>query len=133
MSNWTHVAGIVRIDDLRGIMDAPDFDKIFGKECLFDSPSAVWRDYDEHPDDYLPMGWEGSLQKSIWVNPEKDCAAAYTVSIFGDLRDHHNPMEIIDWFKQICTSDDLWIRNACIVADNELNGVASWHYEHEKL
>ena len=133
MSNWTHVAGIVRIDGLRGLIETPDFDKIFGKECLFDSPSAVWRDYDEHPDDYLPMGCEGSLQKSIWVNPDEDCAAAYTVSIFGDLRDHHNPMEIIDWFKQICARDDLWIRNACIVADNELNGVVSWHYEHEKL
>ena len=122
MSNWTHVAGIIRVD---GIAEQ-DFDEIIGKECLWGSPSYVWEDAETNPDKYLPMGSEGSLHKSIWENPNKNCLASYTVSIFGDLRDHDSTKEIIDWFKKICKK--VWVRNAVITVTNEMYGTETWNY-----
>lgn len=122
MSNWTHVAGIIRVDGLGFV----DFDKLLGKECLWESPEEVWDDMRNNPDDYLPMGSEGSLQKSVWINPNEHSLAAYTVSIFGDLRDHNSAKEIVDWFKKKC--EGLWIRNAVITAQNGWNGTETWTY-----
>jgi len=123
MSNWTHAAGIVRVDHIRAFGEI-DFDKVFGRECLWDSPDEVWDEYDNHPERFMPMGSEGSLQKSVWVNPKKSHLAAYTVSVFGDLRDHHDPQEIIDWFAEACRKVDA--RNAVIVVENEINGRKEW-------
>ena len=111
MSNWTHVAGIVTLDSFRGLegmmidevkdtdYTLEDFYDVFGKECLFESDMNIWRDADKNPGNYLPMGSEGSLQLSVWTNPKIHISFSYVVSIFGDLRDHDNPQEIIDWFK----------------------------------
>ncbi len=122
MSNWTHVAGIIRVD---GIADL-DFDEEIGKECLWESPKEVWDDAEKNPDKYLPMGSEGSLQKSIWINPNGNCLARYTISIFGDLRDHHSTSEIIEWFKGKC--EPLWVRNAVITVSNEWYGTETYTY-----
>ena len=62
MSNWIHVCGTIRIDDFRGDK-LPNFDKLIGKECLWESDDKVWADAKKHPDRYLPMGSEGSLHK----------------------------------------------------------------------
>lgn len=129
MSNWTHVAGIIRIDDIRFDHSAPDFDKLIGKECLFADPIEVWVDYEKHPKKYLPMGSEGSLHKSVWVNPNISHMSAYTVSIFGDLRDHHDPKKIVTWFKKLC--DGLAVRSAVITVENERNGSITYTYERE--
>lgn len=133
MSNWTHVAGIIRVDGLRCLDDVlgePNFDEIIGKECLWESPKEVWDDADDNPDKYLPMGSEGSLQKSIWINPDKDCMDSYTISIFGDLRNHDNVKEIIDWFKEKCKK--LWVRNAVITVENEWYGIETWLWTEEE-
>ena len=129
MSNWTHVAGIIRIDGLV-YFGEPDFDEIIGKECLWESPEAVWKDAKDHPEKYLPMGSEGSLQKSVWVNPDKSCLASYTVSVFGDLRDHNNADAIVEWFKGKCKS--MWVRNAVITVENELYGTKTYTYVYEE-
>lgn len=129
MSNWTHVAGVVRIDSIRIFETEPNFDDIFGKEILFDSSLNEWDKAYENPDDYMPFGSEGSLQKSVWVNSDKDCVAAYTVSIFGDLRDHDDPQDIIDWFKKKCS--ECAVRNAVIVVENEWNGQLVWAYRED--
>ena len=126
MSNWTHVAGIIRVDG----MAEQDFDKIIGKECLWGSPSEIWKDAEANPDKYLPMGSEGSLQKSIWENPDKSCLASYTISIFGDLRDHYSTSEIIEWFKSKCK--ELWVRNAVITVYNELYGTETYTYKESE-
>ena len=107
MSNWTHVAGIIRVDDLG---------KIFGGRPL--NFTKIIND--------LPFGSEGPLQMSVWENPEKHCAFSYVVSIFGDLRDHHSAEEIVEWFKKICAK--LNVRDAVITAHNEWNGTANWVY-----
>lgn len=127
MSNWSHVAGTVRIDNIEFLNGNLNFFNIFGKECLWNSDKLTWDDAANNPDKYLPMGSEGSLQLSIWENPDKECSASYTVSIFGDLRDHHNPQEIIDWFRN--KIKDLWVRQAVITVDNEWNGTLTWVYD----
>lgn len=120
MSSWTHVAAIVRVDDFR-IFDNDDgarMHTIFGKECLFLASREKWEDAMKHPDKYLPMGSEGSLRKTVWVNPDRSHADAYTVSIFGDLRDYDSPETIIEWFKKIVNSDAIDVRQACITVTN---------------
>ena len=103
MSSWIHVNAAIRIDDLRLDDSVPDFDELIGKECTFGSDDSVWDAFD-NTDLYLPMGSEGSLQKSVWINPDKSHMASYSVMIFGDLRDcgEEDAKEIIKWFKDKC-------------------------------
>lgn len=123
MSSWTHVAAIVRVNDFR-LFDDPIvpvgdvMDAIFGKECMYLASIKKWDDAMKHPENYLPMGSEGSLRKTVWVNPDPSCAAAYTVSIFGDLRDYNSPEAIIEWFQKIVNSDAINVRQACITVTN---------------
>ena len=133
MSNWTHVAGIIRMDTIRCIVPMPDFDELIGKEVHFGDETEVWDDADRSPDKYLPMGDEGSLKKSVWINPDEDYTAAYVISIFGDLRDHHSAEEIIEWFKKKVTEIEEgelgWIRQAVITVWNEFsNKNISWQF-----
>lgn len=128
MSNWTHVAAIVRIDGLVGLTGPIDVIGIFGKECLFESDADTWKDAYRNPDRYLPMGSEGSLQMSIWENSDTSSLAAVTVSIFGDLRDHDDPQQIVDWFKRKVKGQ--LVRQAVITVENEKNGTVTWTYEH---
>lgn len=132
MSNWTHVAGIIRVD---GIIESSDMGneikRIIGKEVHFDSSMDEWNDFDRNPEEYLPCGSEGTLRMTLWENPNKSSMAAYTVSIFGDLRDHDSPTEIIKWFRgRVLMLDCIscGVRNACVVADNEYYGVENWAY-----
>lgn len=133
MSNWSHVAGIVRIDWLRfsdedGI-DSDMLERLFGKSFGFGSfPEEA----ETHPEKFLPFGSEGSLDISLWENPDKHCLAAYTVSVFGDLRDHDDPDAIIDWFKEKCTNGNVWVRNACITVVNERVGTRNWFLKEDK-
>lgn len=133
MSNWTHVAGIVRIDMFRSgyipVEKFVDFAvETFGKEIRYGSPDELWDEAYKHPERFLPLGSEGSLSLSVWVNPNVNSVAALTVSVFGDLRDHDDPDEIIEWFKNKCNDEDLIIRNAVITVHNEYNGDRTWTY-----
>lgn len=134
MSVWTHVAGIIRVDELRLVDDAkPDWDKIIGKELNWEDPHEIWADYDKNPEAFMPCGSEGSLKKVIWENPDKSSLASYTVSVFGDLRDYDNFAEIKEWFAGVCSK--LWVRDAVITANCELGTrfVAYWDTVEEKL
>ena len=120
MSTWTHCAGIIRVNAIRlNKNDILDFDSIVGKECLFDDDISVWEDMDEHPENYMPCGSEGSLHKSIWVNPDTDCLAAFTVSVFGDLRDYSDVDAIKTWFIGVCNK--LFVREAVITIGCDIN------------
>ena len=129
MSIWSQVAGIIRIDDIRALDSEFDFDELIGKECLWNDDMSVWDDQEKHPEKYMPMGSEGSLQKSIWVNPNTSCLDAYTVSIFGSLRDHTDVDGIIEWFKKVCNK--CWVRNATITIENDLVGIKNYTYNPE--
>ena len=63
---------------------------------------------------------------TVWENPDKCCVDHFTVSIFGDLRDHDDPQGIVDWFKGKVEEFGYSARNATIVATNECNGSATW-------
>lgn len=120
MSVWTHVTGVVRIDSIRTSDDIPNFDKYFGKEWAFDDmwdDESIYREFEINPDAFMPSGSEGSLQKSVWVNPDRSCMSAYTVTIFGDLRDYDDPDVIISWFKDCCKN--VWVRQAIITVETE--------------
>ena len=120
MSNWTHVAGIIRADGFRFVGSDPNFDEIVGISRRYGDNKIIGAKY-------MPAGSEGTLEKMVWVNPDKSSLAAYTISIFGDLRDHHSPQAIIDWFKDLCKQ--FMIRNACITVENEWNGTINWVYD----
>ena len=119
MSNWTHVAGVIRIDSLRGMMPKPNWDEIFGKELDYGEP-------EEAGVKYMPTGSEGSLSKMVYENEDMSAAAAYVVVVVGDLRDHDDAQGIIDWFKDICMNHNLWIRQASITVRNDLTGTVNW-------
>ena len=142
MSQWLQVAAVARIDDFRdgpvSVEDATKmFEKVFGKECSWEH--GDFEDAFEHPENYLPMGSEGSLTMSVWVDPDISSLAAYTVSIFGSLRDRgsEDANEIIDWFKNKVSS--VMTRNA-IIAENrtairhaaatEKKSAGSWIHRH---
>lgn len=128
MSNWTHVAAIFRVDSLEDI----NFEDIFGKELHYTDEPDVWDEAREHPEKFLPLGSEGSLEMSVWRNPEDHYTARYTVSVFGDLRDHDRVDEIIKWFDDKCKQ--LWIRQAVITVENEWwNETKTKTYEHEEM
>lgn len=131
MSAWVHVAAIARIDFLP-ILDngeEMDFDTAFGKECLWGADKSVWYDAQYNKDDYLPMGSEGSLRKTVWVNPCKNHADRYTVSIFGDLRNVADGQWIIDWFKKKLSK--MYVRQATITVDAEYAGITTWTFDRE--
>ena len=122
MSIWTHVAGIIRIDDTR--FDGSNVKRI--KEIVEDS---------------LPYGSEGSLKFEVCESPEHSSIAAYVVSIFGDLRDFDSSSDVIDWFKGVCykieelKSDDIiFIRQATITSWTEGCKSENWTFvsEYEK-
>lgn len=131
MSNWTHVAGIIRVDCF-GDNLVDKINDIIGKEIHFNSSRDEWKDFDKNPDNYLPCGSEGSLHMELWKNPNKSAVAAYTVSIFGDLRDHDSAIDIIKWFRNKTLTLDLascGVRNACVTANNECFGIENWAYD----
>ena len=130
MSAWVHVAAIVRIDGFCHENEAEHFDELFGKECLWDSDESVWRDAREHPEKYLPMGSEGTLQKTVWINPKEHHMDRYTVSIFGDLRGVWSGEWIIKWFKE--KLKDEWIRQATITVDCEAGDILTWTYGEDE-
>ncbi len=100
MSQWTHVAAIFRLDSFGTISDESIY-KGFGKEVTWNNLC----NYDELDDTKtLPMGSEGTLEMSIWHNPDKSCMASTTVSVFGDLRDYGGSDidKLKEWFNECC-------------------------------
>ena len=107
MSIWTHVAAIIRIDNL-GI-NPPDI----GTKASWETFSEEkWREVLSLSDDECdaecykikstrPCGSEGSLDASLWVNPNKGRMPNYMVTIWGDLRDYKDFDEIIEYLSSI--------------------------------
>jgi hypothetical protein len=128
MSQWTHINGTIRIDHFRDLEPELDFNKVIGRTCAFADPEKIWNACT------VPCGSEGSLQYIAWVNPEKNSMAAYTVTIFGDLRDYDNVPEIVAWFDKITTGKDLMIRSAILEISVEgKGGVLLAHRDNELI
>ena len=140
MSRWLQVAAIVRIDYIQfkkvSVEEATEmFEKIFGKECSWEG--GDFKDAFEHPENYLPMGSEGSLTMSVWVNPAKDCLDSFTVSIFGSLRDRDelDADSIINWFKNKIYSlpDGFGTRDAVIDVESVFCSHKVWVYNPDNV
>lgn len=138
MSQWTHVAGVVRIDAL--IMDIPDMEeptkefdgfyagalthdgmvakvqKCFGNTVSYGDPHEKWDACT------VPCGREGSLKYSI-SHVDDTCHLAWgVVTIWGDLRNYDSPDEIFAWLKK--ATEKLSIRQMAVVIDVE--SVGTW-------
>ena len=94
MSVWTHVAGTIRVDCLRGLEKKPKFKKIFVKDTYNGKDKGKCN---------MPSGSEGSLDYYIIENPDECSIAAYTVVIHGDLRDFgkNKEEELIEWWNKV--------------------------------
>lgn len=106
MSQWTHVNASFRLNSLGRVSDEI-ITEIFGKSVSYYDMYRIERDEDweiKDKEKYLPIGSEGSLEMSIWHNPDASCVASTTVSVFGDLRDYGSFDDIEEWFNKCCTS-----------------------------
>jgi len=68
-----------------------------GRAVSYDDPAEAWDACD------IPSGSEGSLQFQVWENPERSAMAAYTVMIWGDLRDYDSAQPVVEYLKRITT------------------------------
>lgn len=118
MSQWTHVCGSIRIDDL-GEMPREELVEKLGRVLHYDDDETVWDDARKHPERFTPMGSEGGIEYEIYTNPDKSDTARYVVSIFGDLRDYTDVNAIKEWFENILYDEDLWIRDGTLSIDRE--------------
>lgn len=123
MSIWTHVNGSIRFDYLR-ITKELDLKGIIGNTCGYDD-----RGDDDWKNCTVPCGSEGSLQYSIWTNPHKNSLAAYTVNIWGDLRDYEDHSEIKLWFQRILNKAP--VRNVVLEVEVESRSAFIYYYDSE--
>ena len=131
MSQWTHVNASFRLNSIGRINDE-ELISIFGKPVDYYHMDEI--EHDEHweikdKEKYLPMGSEGTLEMSIWHNPNKSCMASTTVSVFGDLRDYGSFDEIKEWFDRCCNA--FWIRQAFCQVEVEGYGIKTFQHKQE--
>lgn len=114
MSRWTHINGSIRVDWMRGVLPPLPFDEIF-KTCDYDDDEAKWKECN------VPKGSEGSVRVICLENPNENDLAAYTVVIYGDLRDFGEKADIDgvrDWFYGVCKKLKM-IRQAILQVEDE--------------
>lgn len=115
MSQWTHVAGLIRVDALRGIAPKgspinPDLEAILGPISTYYRPNSA---------STLPTGSEGSLEYKVIESEHENSLASYTVAIWGDLRDYGSVDAILDWLNK--TFAGLMIRSGIVEVDVEFD------------
>lgn len=110
MSQWTHVAATIRIDSIFRNGGYEQIQDALGK-------TLSWEDKIDSDTYYMPYGSEGSLKYIITENPDESSVSAFTVTIYGDLRDYDDADAIIKWFEEVCNK--FFIRQAVITIDVE--------------
>lgn len=108
MSKWTHVSGVIRIDDFSFISHrkrntSKTVEKIIGPMCLFEK----WNKHSK-----LPTGSEGSVEYKVVQNKDESSLARFTVVFYGDLRNYDDLEEIKKWF--------IKLREEIEASDNEM-------------
>ena len=108
MSQWTHVAGIVRLDNMGSLVRMPvsarnekveeAVVRALGNTCVYGDSSETWNSCT------VPCGSEGSLQYKVYPNTNKDSRSLSWgyVAIWGDLRgfDVGDLPTIYDWLEK---------------------------------
>lgn len=101
MSQWTHVAGIIRVDGVGNLIGLTHEDEkgrleeLLGHTANYDSPREDWDKCN------VPCGSEGSIQYKVEMTGKPDDVVRGHVSICGDLRDYENVKEIENWFRGV--------------------------------
>lgn len=103
MSIWTHVAVVIRYDDISMNYRLPNFK--YG----------------------LPKGSEGPLEFKIWRNPAKD---TLTVALFGDLRNYEDPLPIVEYIRS--KTKGFFIRQLSGIIETERGKTISLKWDQEK-
>ena len=119
MSQWTHIAGLIRVDDLvLSPLDNPKekIARAFGNTAKYESSKETWDKCN------VPYGSEGSVQYQIERTGSNNELAWGVVFIWGDLRNYSGANEIYDWLVNACK--DLMIRSCIVKIDIEY--VSSW-------
>lgn len=116
MSFWTHVNGSLRVDSLTGDM-----------RNLFRTV-GFWGKDEEWEACNVPCGSEGSLDISIWYNPQPNDASRYTINFFGDLRgfEEDEQPEIIEWLDNLIKDNNMIIRGGIVT----INKKTYRYFEH---
>ena len=113
MSQWTHVNASFRVDGVLKYLTNKEIEKVIGKPYLWEDDYDDFFDSNDNPKfKLLPRGSEGSLEYSVWNNPDDQCLALQTITVFGDLRDYSNVDELEIWFRNVCKY--LYIRQSVI-------------------
>lgn len=126
MSIWTHVAAIIRIDAVKGVwgpQSKDDIKRVLGPIARFNGPEEDWDACT------LPIGSEGSLEYDIWENEDPCFMAAFTVSVFGDLRNYEETESIEEWFNSLCSK--FMVRQAVCLAETEGYEAKVFQYKKE--
>jgi len=89
--------------------------KLIGNPVNFEDSQEKWDACN------VPCGSEGSIQFVFWSNPSLNAFAAFTVGVFGDLRDFgtEDVPKIKEWFERVTKSDGVMVRNAIIEIEVE--------------
>jgi hypothetical protein len=111
MSQWTHIAGCIRIDSVVDPTVKLTLKNQFGNTVEFDSPEEDWNKCN------VPCGSEGSVQYRIEQTGDDNSLAWGLIYIWGDLRDYDNVQEIYDWINRACQG--LMIRSCSVKVDIE--------------
>lgn len=113
MSQWTHVAGCIRVDGLELIGEdvEGDIKSAFGTSCTYEDLM--------NGNDYctIPCGSEGSVQYRIEKTGQPNWVAWGGIYIWGDLRSYNNVDEIYNWIKNACSK--LSIRQCSVLVEVE--------------
>lgn len=120
MSQWTHVAGVVRFDGIAGMMPEP----VLGNTVSYEDPERKWSECN------VPMGSEGSLSHNMVTSSRDSDLARWVATIWGDLRDYDNADEIIEYFKRIVNGQ--MIRSGVFKIDVEGSPTRVFFYDGEK-
>ncbi len=109
MSQWTHIAGLIRLDSMGAIIVRLPFEemakrvkeaaaKALGNTFEFESSLEVSQRCN------VPAGSEGSLQYKVYTNTESDTHSLSWgyVAIWGDLRGFgtEDYPEVLEWFQK---------------------------------
>lgn len=107
MSYWTHVAAFFRIGrNSWSRRTNPDYEKLIGRECLWESPESLWHNQRLHPDNFLPMGAEGSCRMRKVCVDDDITPGGVNIIVFGDLRAVESTDGVEAWFKRACANVD---------------------------
>ena len=132
MSQWTHVCGCIRYDALR-IAGMP-FNTIESIKELIGNPVSYEDSQEKWDICNVPCGSEGSIQFVFWQNPQLNHAAAFTVGVFGDLRDFglEDVCKIKEWFNKVTKTKGVMVRNAILEICVEFREPIILRYEYEE-